>query len=123
MPFKTGKSLGYTKAEVRGIEKFLEHLYNEFGEYGLVIRTAGGQEIQVPYLRRELKVEGSVDKAIQSIKKVPETIYTTFNFDGYTVTTGHGGLMGASRDLGLGSEIRDEHNEVQKFVHGSDGSE
>jgi hypothetical protein len=112
MPYKSGKDLGYTKAEIRGIEKFLKHLYNEFGEYGLVIRTAGGEEIQVPYIRRELALEGSVDKAIQNLKEAPEAIYASFNFDGYAVTAGNGGLVGASRDTGLGAEIRDEPDKV-----------
>ena len=118
MPYKSGKNLGYTKAEIRGIEKFLKHLYNEFGEYGLVIRTAGGEEIQIPYLRRELEVEGSVDKAIQSAKETPETIYASFDFNRYTVTTGDGGSVESSGNLGLGSKIGDEHNEVQGPVSG-----
>lgn len=94
MPYKSGKNLGYTKAEIRGIEKFLEHLHNEFGEYELVIRTTGGEEIQISYIRRELSLERSVNKTIQKLKEAPKAIHTSFNFDGYTITAGDGGLMG-----------------------------
>lgn len=112
MPYKSGKNLGYTKAEIRGIEKFLKHLYNEFGEYGLVIRTAGGEEIQVPYIRRELALEGSIDKAIQNLKEAPEKLYTSFNFDGYSITAGNGGLMGADWYPRPRSKTGDEPDEV-----------
>ena len=122
MPFKAGKDLGYTKAEIRGIEKFLKHLYNELGEYGLVIRTARGEEIQIPYLRRELEVEGSINKALQGNQKSTETIQSSTDTNWNPYPAGYGRFMVPSWDIGLGSEIRDEHNEVQKFVYGSDGS-
>ena len=119
MPFKAGKDLGYTKAEIRGIEKFLKHLHNELGEYGLVIRTARGEEIQIPYLRRELEVEGSIDETVQDNQEVSKTIQSKNHINWNPYPTGYGRFMVPSWDIGLGSEIRDEHNEVQKFVYGS----
>jgi hypothetical protein len=98
MPFKSGKNIGYTKTEIRGIIKFLDDICREFGEYSVVIRTATGEEIQIPYIRRELEMEGSINKAVQGVKEEPKTVYSTFDFNRYTVATGLSGSLESGGD-------------------------
>ena len=123
MPFKSGKDLGYTVTEIRGIKKFIEHLRREFGEYSVVIRTTTGKEIQISSLGRVIEMEGSVDKAIQSTQETSETIRAQNHFDRNSLPTRDGRFVEPSGHIGLRPTIGDEHNQISCAVSGCRSAE
>ena len=123
MPFKAGKDLGYTKAEVRGIKKFFEHLRREFGEYSVVIRTTTGQEIQISSIGRELEMEGSVNETVQSLEEALTYIRAQIDSDRNPEPTGHWGSVGAVWHSGSWRTPRDKPNEVQGQVSSTGSNE
>jgi hypothetical protein len=123
MPYESGKNCGFTKSEVRCLEKLFGRLRDELGEYSMVIRTARGEEIQVPYLGRELEVERPVDKKIQSVEETSETIPKKDPFDWDTFAAGISGFVGTDWNPRPWSETGNIVDEIQGDVHGRGAEE
>ena len=110
MSSKGSESDWYAKAKADCIGKFVEYICYESGKLGMVVRA--GEDVRLPDYRRELKVQGPVNEAIQSTQKTFKKLQEKVDPDWNSEPTGTARFVVTGRYTGLGAEARDEPDKV-----------